>query len=253
MFIDHWFLLPLVTLAGGLFALATLGVHVLRRGVVFIDLAVAQAAAASTLWLQVFYHTNDAAILVSSSVLGALLCAVLVARITVVWPERREALIGLIYVLSAALGLMAAQFNPHGKDDLQQLLAADILWSDETDALLAVVSGLVIFLIPRWRKEIFGKDLYFYSAFAVVTSLLVQSLGVFLVFILLIGPALLLERLGILQSAILIAIGFLVGLGLSWYIDLPSGVSIALSLASITLAGVILKSGGGSLRPQRMR
>ena len=123
----------------------------------------------------------------------------------------------------------------------------------ETDALLAVVSGLVIFLIPRWRKEIFGKDLYFYSAFAVVTSLLVQSLGVFLVFILLIGPALLLEHLGILQSAILIAIGFLVGLGLSWYIDLPSGVSIALSLASITLAGVILKSGGGSLRPQRMR
>ena len=86
-----------------------------------------------------------------------------------------------------------------------------------------------------------------------VTSLLVQSLGVFLVFILLIGPALLLERLCIRQSAILIAIGFLVGLGLSWYIDLPSGVSIALSLASITLAGVILKSGGGSLRPQRMR
>jgi len=49
VFIDYWFLLPLVTLAGGLFALAPLGVHVLRRGVVFIDLAVAQAAAASTL------------------------------------------------------------------------------------------------------------------------------------------------------------------------------------------------------------
>lgn len=253
MFIDYWFLLPLVTLAGGLFALAPLGVHVLRRGVVFIDLAVAQAAAASTLWLQVFYHTHDAVILVSSSVLGALLCAVLVARITVVWPERREALIGLIYVLGAALGLMAAQFNPHGKDDLQQLLAADILWSDEIDALLAVISGLVIFLIQRWRKEIFGKDLYFYSAFAVVTSLLVQSLGVFLVFILLIAPALLLERLGVFWSAIAITTGVLIGLGLSWYVDLPSGVSISLSLACVALAGVILKSVGDSLGVQRMR
>lgn len=148
---------------------------------------------------------------------------------------------------------MAAQFNPHGKDDLQQLLAADILWSDEIDALLALISGLVIFLIQRWRKEIFGKDLYFYSAFAVVTSLLVQSLGVFLVFILLIAPALLLERLGVFWSAIAITTGVLIGLGLSWYVDLPSGVSISLSLACVALAGVILKSVGDSLGLQRMR
>ena len=50
---------------------------------------------------------------------GALLCADLVSRICIVWPQRREALIGLVYVLGAALALLAAQFNPHGKDDLQ--------------------------------------------------------------------------------------------------------------------------------------
>jgi zinc/manganese transport system permease protein len=248
VFIDYWFLLPLVTLAGGLFALAPLGVHVLRRGVVFIDLAVAQAAAASTLWLQVFYHTHDAAILVSSSVLGALICAVLVARITVVWPERREALIGLIYVLGAALGLMAAQFNPHGKDDLQQLLAADILWSEDTDALLAVLSGLAVSILNYRRKSasavgggLLHADLYFYSVFAIVTSLLVQSLGVFLVFVFLIAPALLRELFGAISSISLTIMGICLGLALSWILDAPSGVCVALTIVTMCFAALMMK------------
>lgn len=248
MFIDYWFLLPLATLAGGLFALAPLGVHVLRRGVVFIDLAVAQAAAASTLWLQVFYHTHDAAILVSSSVLGALLCAVLVARIAARWPARREALIGLVYILSAALGLLAAHYSPHGKDDLQQLLAADVLWSDETDALLAVLSGLAISILncrrkpaPAVRADFLSTDLYFYSAFAIVTSLLVQSLGIFLVFVFLIAPALLRELLGAISSISLSIIGICLGLSISWILDAPSGVCVALTIVTMCFAALMMK------------
>jgi len=243
--LDYWFVLPLLTLLGGLFALAPLGVHVLRRGVVFVDLAVAQAAAASTLWLQAFYHTHDAVILIASSIAGALLCAGLVSRICIVWPQRREALIGLVYVLGAALALLAAQFNPHGKDDLQQLLAADILWSDEADAWVAIVSGISTLLLWKWRQAVLDKDLYFFSMFAVITSLLVQSIGVYLVFVLLIAPALLLERMGKGKAMILIMSAIVLGLTASWYQDLPSGVSLSLTLTAVVLIVSLVRVGKG--------
>lgn len=240
--LDYWFLLPLLTLLGGLFALAPLGVHVLRRGVVFIDLAVAQAAAASTLWLQAFYHTHDTVILIASSIVGALLCAGLVSRICIVWPQRREALIGMVYVLGAALALLAAQFNPHGKDDLQQLLAADILWSYETDLWVAMVSGISMLLLSKWRQRVFDKDAYFFSIFAVITSLLVQSIGVYLVFVLLIAPALLIERIGMGKAMTLIISAIALGLTASWYQDLPSGVSLALALTAVALIVSLVKA-----------
>jgi zinc/manganese transport system permease protein len=240
--LDYWFVLPLLTLLGGLFALAPLGVHVLRRGVVFIDLAVAQAAAASTLWLQVFYHTHDAVILISSSIAGALLCAALVSRICMVWPQRREALIGLVYVLGAALALLAAQFNPHGKDDLQQLLAADILWSDETDAWVAIASGISMLLLSKWRQAVLEKDAYFFAIFAVITSLLVQSIGVYLVFVLLIAPALLIERMGMGKAMVLVISAIGLGLAASWYQDLPSGVSLSLTLTAVVLIVSLAKA-----------
>jgi len=240
--LDYWFVLPLLTLLGGLFALAPLGVHVLRRGVVFIDLAVAQAAAASTLWLQTFYHTHDAVILISSSIAGALLCAALVSRICMVWPQRREALIGLVYVLGAALALLAAQFNPHGKDDLQQLLAADILWSDETDAWVAIASGISMLLLSKWRQAVLEKDAYFFAIFAVITSLLVQSIGVYLVFVLLIAPALLIERMGMGKAMVLVISAIGLGLAASWYQDLPSGVSLSLTLTAVVLIVSLAKA-----------
>ena len=244
--LDYWFVLPLLTLLGGLFALAPLGVHVLRRGVVFIDLAVAQAAAASTLWFQAFYHTHDAVILIASSIAGALLCAALVSRICMVWPQRREALIGLVYVLGAALALLAAQFNPHGKDDLQQLLAADILWSDETDAWVAIASGISMLLLSKWRQAVLEKDAYFFAIFAVITSLLVQSIGVYLVFVLLIAPALLLERMGKGKAMILIMSAIVLGLTASWYQDLPSGVSLSLTLTAVVLIVSLVRVGKGA-------
>jgi zinc/manganese transport system permease protein len=246
--LDYWFVLPLLTLLGGLFALAPLGVHVLRRGVVFIDLAVAQAAAASTLWLQVFYHTHDAVILISSSIAGALLCAALVSRICIVWPQRREALIGLVYVLGAALALLAAQFNSHGKDDLQQLLAADILWSDETDAWVAIASGLSMLLLSKWRQALLERDAYFFAIFAVITSLLVQSIGVYLVFVLLIAPALLIERMGMGKAMVLVISAIALGLAASWYQDLPSGVSLSLTLTALVLLSSLIQTGIEAVR-----
>lgn len=232
---DDWFIFPLITLFGGALALLPLGRQVLHRGVVFIDLAVAQAAAAATLWLQVFHHTHDDGILLGASVAGALCSAALVAKICQWWPQRREALIGLIYILGALLALLAAQFSPHGKDDLQQLLAADLLWSDGTDALIAVVSGVVVSILFWFKRSVLAADMIFYGMFAVVASLMVQTLGVFLVFVLLIGPALLFERFSALLSSATLGLAVGGGLGLSWYLDLPSGICLSLTISAVSL------------------
>ena len=231
---DDWFTFPLITLFGGALALLPLGRQVLHRGVVFIDLAVAQAAAAATLWLQVFHHTHDDGILLGASVAGALCSAALVAKICQWWPQRREALIGLIYILGASLALLA-QFSPHGKDDLQQLLAADLLWSDGTDALIAVVSGVVVSILFWFKRSVLAADMIFYGMFAVVASLMVQTLGVFLVFVLLIGPALLFERFSALLSSAALGLAVGGGLGLSWYLDLPSGICLSLTISAVSL------------------
>jgi len=232
---DYWFTLPILTLIGGLLALAPLGVQVLDRGVVFIDLAVAQAAAAGTLWLNVFYHTHDPWLLIPASMTSALVCSACVAWLTKRWPERREALIGLLYVMGAMIALLGAQFNPHGKDDLQQLLAADILWSDETDALLAVVCAIAVLAINIFRRDLLNRDLVFYGLFAVVASLMVQSLGVFLVFALLIAPALLIHHTSRGIAVSTMAASIALGSGCSWFFDLPSGMCLTLL---ISLAGI---------------
>ncbi len=239
---EFWFALPVLTLLGGLAALAPLGAQVLQRGVVFIDLAVAQAAAAGTLWVNVFYHTHDARMLLPASLFGALLCAATVAWLCRLWPERREALIGLLYIFSAMLALLAAQFSPHGKDNLQQLLAADLLWSSATDAILALGCGTLVVALLLLQRKLFARDVFFYMVFSIVASLMVQLLGVFLVFALLIAPAILLEKRSIVFVAILMSAALILGFYSSWHFDVPSGVSLTLAFALVGLAAGLLKS-----------
>ena len=235
---ELWFLVPAITLIGALCALASLGGQVLARGVVFIDLAVAQAAAAATLGFQMVSHTHDPWVLTIASVGGALACSFAVAGLCRAWPQQREALIGLLYVMGAMLALLAAQFSSHGREDLQELLAADLLWSDVFDAVSAVACGVVVLTIRFFRRDLFRKDILFFAVFGIVASLMVQSLGVFLVFALLIAPAVLQIRYGpvITGLAIVAAIGL--GVVASWWLDLPSGISVGLLVSLTGLASV---------------
>jgi zinc/manganese transport system permease protein len=235
---DYWLLLPVLTLLGGFCALAPLGVQVLKRGVVFIDLAVAQSAAAATLWMGVIHHSHAPWILMPTSIAGALCCAWAVAVLCKRWPARREALIGLLYIVGAMLALLAAQFNPHGKEDLQHLLAADLLWSDGTDLAAALGCGALVLWITAKGKKWLSHDGFFYALFAVVASVLVQSLGVFLVFALLIAPAILFMRSGLPRAAGLIALAILMGFSGSWAFDLPSGICLTLAVAGSGLGCV---------------
>jgi zinc/manganese transport system permease protein len=236
---DHWLALPLLTLVCSALALAPLGQQVLNRGVVFIDLAVAQSAAASTLWLGVFHHTHDSLVLLPTSVAGALVCALAVSWISRARPAQREALIGLLYMTSAMLALLAAHHGPHGKEDLYQLLAADLLWSDAADAFIALACSLLVLTLRVVRPGFFRRDAVFYLSFGLVTSLLVQSIGVFLLFALLIGPAILLARFRTPMVVTTVAVSIGAGFWASWSFDLSSGACLTLAIALTSFLSLV--------------
>ncbi len=234
MLIDTaWWLAPLAALVLGVLALAPLGEQVLARGVVFIDLAVAQAAAATALWANALFDHPGPWVVQAVAAAGALAAAAVVALLSRRWPAQREALIGLLYVAGASAALLTARLDPHGREHLAELLAADVLWAPWPPvAALALAALLVRLLAAR-----LPRDGVFFPAFALVASLAVPVLGLFLVFAMLIVPALL-QRAGAsrAQATTLSVLAALAGLGASWWIDAPSGACIALALA---LAGLL--------------
>ena len=126
-------------LVAGLLALLThvpLGEQVLRRGIVFIDLAIAQIAALGVLAAGSGGGVDSSAAWWAGS-LAALAGALLVAWLARRWPDQREALIGLVYVGGAAAAMLWVSADPHGAQKLRALLAGDILWV----RLIAMASG----------------------------------------------------------------------------------------------------------------
>jgi zinc/manganese transport system permease protein len=231
-----WLALPMLALLGGLLALSPLGSQVLRRGVVFIDLAVAQAAAASVIGIHFVLQLESLWLDQLAATAGALFVSLAIAGITRRWPAQREALIGLLYVAGACLAMLGASAHPHGKEKLMQLLAADVLWVNTPSVLALVLCAAVVGWWVRQTRWL-ANDNAFYALFALVTSLAVPALGLFLVFSCLIAPALWIER-GMRQWTALMAAwaAALSGLLVSWWLDTPSGPSIALGL---TLWGVL--------------
>ena len=235
MAMQAWLALPMLALLGGLLALSPLGSQVLRRGVVFIDLAVAQAAAAAVIGVHFVLDMESGVLDQMAASVGALGVSMAIQGITRRWPAQREALIGLLYVAGACLAMLGASAHPHGKEKLMQLLAADVLWVNTSSVLALMLCAVVMGWVrqTRWLEN----DTAFYVLFALVTSLAVPALGLFLVFSCLIAPALWVER-GMRHGAAVLAAwaAALMGLLLSWWLDTPSGPTIALSL---TLWGVV--------------
>lgn len=224
-----WFLLPVGALLMGVLALAPLGAQVLARGVVFIDLAVAQAAAAAALWVGAVVDHPDWLATQAMAVAGALACAGAVALLSRRWPAQREALIGLLYVLGASIALLGARQGPHGRERMSELLAADVLWAQAPQVALLAACAAVVLLLGRHL----ANDRLFFPVFAVVASLAVPVLGLFLVFAALIAPALW-QRARVSRAwawaGAMAACG--AGLAASWAWDAPSGACVALALSA---------------------
>lgn len=236
---ELWYLTPMAALLLGLLALAPLGTQVLARGVVFIDLAVAQAAAAAALWVAAVVDHPNAWTTQAMATTGAMACAAAVAWLSRRWPQQREALIGLLYVFGASMALLGAGQDPHGRERLSQLLAADVLWADWPQVLVLGTCAAAVALSRRWLP----RDAVFYPGFALVASLAVPVLGLFVVFAALIAPALW-QRSGV--QAWLAGLGAVLasalGLLASWVLDVPSGAAVALSLSAFGVLGAGFRS-----------
>lgn len=239
----------------GLLVLAThvpLGRQVLARGIVFIDLAIAQVAGLGVIAAGLAGGDAAGPAAQGAAVAAALAGALLLTFTEKRWPQVQEALIGVLFVLAASAGILLLADDPHGGEALRELLGGQILWVrfdqlGPTAALSAVV--LAFWFGARGRLGHFG----FYALFALAVTASVQLVGVYLVFASLIVPALgALAWPARLRLSVAYAVGgvaYGLGLVLSLHFDWPAGATIVLLLA-VLAAGAAL-AGGVSRRSGR--
>ena len=233
-------------LLAGLLVLAThvpLGQQVLSRGVVFIDLAIAQVAGLGVTLADAFgYETSGWQVQVAA-VSAALAGSVLLTMTDRLWPEVQEALIGVLFVLAACVELLVLANNPHGGEHLKDLLVGQILFvTPKTLIPVAILYALAltVWFGLRGRLGHFG----FYVLFALVVTQSVQLVGIYLVFASLIIPALASKRFATswkLSGAYLVGIiGYFGGIVASSLLDLPTGAMIVVTLCSTFALSVLL-------------
>ncbi len=255
---------------------AWLGLHVLARGVIFVDLALAQVAALGlTVALLAGHAPGSAAAYwyaLTFAVGGGLLFAVTRVRRA---PLPQEAIIGIVYAVSAALTVLVVDRAPQGAERIKQLLVGSILTVTGGDvaalaALYAVIGG-VHWLVRRPLAAIsFGRaeaggaravawDALFYGSFALVVTSSVRVAGVLLVFSYLVVPAaiaaLLVRGVGA-RLAVSWAVGALVsatGLVASYRWDLPTGAAVVAAFGAALAATAAALGAGAATRAVRAR
>jgi zinc/manganese transport system permease protein len=222
-------------LLAGAIVLAThipLGRQVLRRGIIFIDLAIAQIAAIGAILVSLFVHEDGYLtwlIPLVFAIAGASLIAILEKHVK----TSLEALIGVIYISSVAISSLVVASSPHGHELLSTALAGQILWTDwsmlTTPLILTIALVGIFVLFPRCLDS-----KLFYPIFAIAITMSVQIIGVYLVFATLIVPALASiathPNKQIVTGFVIGITGYVLGLLASLSADLPSGPVIVLAL-----------------------
>lgn len=215
-----------------------LGQQVLARGIVFIDLAIAQVAGLGVIAASQFGLPIEGWGAQAAAGAAALAGALLLTWTERKRPEAQEALIGILFVLASTAQILLLANDPHGGENLKDLLAGQILWVSTSQlvrtAVLTAIFAVVWFL---WRERI-GR-VGFYVLFAVVVTASVQLVGVYLVFTTLIVPAVATYRYAAdRQLALGYALAFgsyLAGLAASVVTDLPSSAVIVWAMAVLGL------------------
>ena len=228
-----------------------LGQQVLRRGIVFIDLAIAQVAglgviAAQSAGLELQGWGTQVA-----AVVAALLGALLLTWTDRKRPEVQEALIGVLFVLASTAQILLLANYPHGGEALKDLLAGQILWVSG-DQLVRAATLTAVFLAVWFRFRDRLGTIGFYVAFAVMVTTSVQLVGVYLVFTTLIVPALAVYRhhrgKQLWLGYALAYASYAIGLGVSLVSDLPSSPLIVWAMAPLGIAAHLTARHGNTLR-----
>jgi zinc/manganese transport system permease protein len=229
-------------MAAGLLVLSThvpLGQVVLQRGIIFIDLAIAQVAALGVIAAGFMGWEENVYAVQAAAVGAALLAAVGLQWTESRWPEIQEALIGNLFILAATGSVLLLAEHPHGGDYLKDLLVGQILWT--TWQMLIPVAVLYAALLTIWYfgRARLGRAV-FYGTFAFAITASVQIVGVYLVFASLILPALATRRMSgpwrLLAGYLTGSVAFLAGIVISALLDLPTGAVTVWTMAVTALA-----------------
>ena len=215
------------------------GQEVLKRGIIFIDLTLAQMAGLGLIIAHSFNWETHGWEEQLIATIAALSGATLLAWSEKQFPKNQEALIGSLFVITASMGIVLLANNPHGGEHLKDLLVGQILWVETrhlwaTALLYGFILGTWFYLPLKWRLQ------SFYFLFALTITASVQLVGVYLVFASLIMPALATNHLkwGYLVGIV----GYAAGLVIAHLFDLPAGAVIVLMLALVSLCGRMLYS-----------
>lgn len=223
-------------MAAGLLVTLThvpLGIQVLRRGIVFIDLAVAQIAGLGVVFAQWLGLEPRGYGVQAAALVAAVTGALLLERAERRWPDIQEALIGVVFVFAANAAILLLASNPHGAEHLKDLLTGQVLWvSPGSLPVIAAVSIALWVVWTAWHARIGRAG--FYLVFAVAVTISVQLVGVYLVFATLIIPAL--AARGLAGSYVVAIVGYGAGLALSLAGDLPAGPLIVCCMAGAGIA-----------------
>jgi len=258
--------LPFLVCVAMVGILGYLGIHVLKREIIFIDIALAQIAAVGSIVAAVIFHAREQSLLTYVCAFGLTLIAAVfysLARKKVIRIPL-EAVIGISYAISAALALFIVAKLAEGHAHVEHMLAGSILWAGWQNALLCVVVfSTVGFLFYIFRKpfmkissdyegaviegmRVVWWDLLFYALFGIVITVAVRIAGVLVVFSFLIIPA----TISVLFSArfgVRLAIAWIfgivmsiMGLVFSYYFDFSIGPSVASFLGmALIVVGII--------------
>ncbi len=229
----------------GLLVLSThvpLGREVLSRGIIFIDLAIAQISGLGVIAADRFHLDLGGYGIQAAAGIGALSGALLLTWLEERFPEIQEALIGVLFVLAATGGLLLLANDPHGGEQLKDLLVGQILWVDWSS--LAPIVVLYTGVLVAWFgfRQKLGRH-GFYLLFSLVVTASVQLVGVYLVFASLIVPALATRSLAPGRALVVAygvgAVGYALGILLSALLDLPTGAMIVWTLAGLAVPFIL--------------
>lgn len=243
--------------------LAYLGVHVIAREVIFVDLSLAQMAALGSTTALLFGVSPNSVTGYGFALAATTLGAFIFAMTRTVRARQRvphEAIIGIVFVVASAAAILVADRAPRGGEAIKEILVGSILWVTWSDigkmALVYVAIGLFHwflrhrFLTISLRESeavsqgwnIRWWDFLFYVSFGIAITLAVPIAGVLLVFTFLVVPAVV-AFLFARRTALLIAISWsssavasAAGLAISFQFDLPTGPLIVCVFGAVLLA-----------------
>ena len=223
-------------------ALVPFGFQVLKRGIVFIDLAVAQIAGVGVIFADFLGWEPQGVAVQISALAAALATAFLLTWTERRWPEVQEAIIGVVFVLGATGAILVLASNPHGGEHLKDLLVGQILWVSPARLPLQALIYASIQAVWFGLGARLGR-IGFYALFACAVTFSVQLVGLYLVFASLVVPALATyyaSRRRLVKAYAVGLLGYALGLLLSLWLDLPSGAMIvwAMVLVAVFVAGL---------------